>query len=198
VIEQTETGWPGSPAGLVLRVVTEFCLGALLRVLAGAAAAQLRRFRRAALLAGWSAAASLAWSSHSGLFLAAMIWTMLFLSLDSGWSGRLGAVSRYLGESSYAVYMCHALVLTVWAGLASRTNLGLLGAPPAAALLLCLSIQGCASLLHHMVERPARTAVRGWARQRLRPVLADGQRAASALSSAPGSCASLSPSTSTT
>lgn len=203
VIDKTEIGWPASVAGLLLRVITEFCLGALLRALAGDAAATLRRFRRPALLAGWSAVASLAWSAHSGLFLAAMIWTMVFLSLEPGWGGRLGAVSRALGESSYAVYMCHALVLTVWAGLASRAHLGLLGTPLGAALLLCLSVQGLAFLLHHLVERPARTALRGWTGQWLRPDRARGAvRAGSqrefAPSSAPGSCASVSPSTSTT
>ena len=180
------------------RVTLEFSLGALLRVLAGAAFPALLRIRVAALRFGWAAVMVLAPSSHPGLFLAALLWLMLFLSLTAGWGGIAGAACRYLGETSYAVYMCHAFVLTVWAGVQSRADLGPFGAPVPAFLLLCLSIQAGACLLHHMVEVPGRRAVRGWADRRLgarQPIPAAADQSGSP---AHGTCASASPRISTT
>ena len=194
-----ESGWlTRSPEWLAVRVVLEFLLGALLRVFAGAAFPALLRVRMPALLLGWAAVLAFAPSGHPGLFLAAMVWLMLFLSLGEGWHGRLGAVCRYLGETSYAVYMCHALVLTVWAGLESRFDLGLFGAPVPAFLLLCCLIQAGACLLHHLVEIPGRRAVRGWAGRWLDP-----SAAAAAIGTHPAAvtldtCASVSPRISTT
>ena len=115
VIGGMETGrlpWLHAP---LARVTLEFALGALLRRMAGAVTAPLCRIRVIALAFGWSGMLLLAGSHHPGLFFAALVWTMLFLSLNGGWTGRLGAVGRYLGESSYCVYMCHALILTIWA-----------------------------------------------------------------------------------
>ena len=193
-----ETGWLTAPALLVLRVTLEFSLGALLRVLAGTAFPALLRFRVTGLLLGWASMLVLAPSIHPGLFLAAMVWLMLFLSLTPGWHGTLGAVCRYLGETSYAVYMCHALVLTVWAGLQSRLQLGLLDSPLPAFLALCGSIQAAACLLHHLVEIPGRRAVRGWAGRRFATPLPRAAGVDQAASPAPGTCASASPSISTT
>ncbi len=167
VIGGMETGrlpWLHTP---LARVTLEFALGALLRRLAGAITAPLCRVRLIGLALGWSALLLLAGSDHPGLFFAALIWTMLFLSLDGGWTGRLGAVGRYLGESSYCVYMCHALILMVWGGLLSRLPLDRPGLAIPAGIVLCLSIQGSACLLHHLVERPARSAVRDWGRRGL-------------------------------
>ncbi len=163
-METDQLAWLHAP---LARVTLEFALGALLRRLAGALTDALCRIRVLALGLGWSATLLLAGSHHPGLFFAALIWTMLFLSLNGGWTGRLGAVGRYLGESSYCVYMCHALILMIWGGLLSRLPLDRPGLAIPAAILLCLSIQGSACLLHHLVERPARHAVREWGRRGL-------------------------------
>ncbi len=141
----------------VPRVVLEFSLGAMLRLLAGAAFETLVRIRTGALAVGWCAAALLACSSHPGLFFAAMAWLILLLSLTPGLGGLTGRIGRYLGETSYAVYMCHAFVLLLWAGLQSRLHPG---HPLAFGLLICVAIQAGASLLHHLVEVPGRQAIR--------------------------------------
>ncbi len=167
VIGGMETGRLPWLHASVARVTLEFMLGALLRRMAGAITAPLCQVRLIALAFGWSGMLLLAGSHHPGLFFAALIWTMLFLSLNGGWTGHLGVVGRYLGESSYCVYMCHALILTIWGGLLSRLPLDRPGFVVPAAVLLCLSIQGSACLLHHLVERPARRAVRDWGRRGL-------------------------------
>ena len=208
-IASMETGWPApSPAWMVLRVTTEFLLGALLRVLAAFAMPTLLRLRAPALLFGWAAAMALAPCSHPGLFFAAMVWLMLFLSLTGGWGGIAGRTCRYLGETSYAVYMCHAFVLTIWAGVQSRFHLGPLAAPWPAFVLLCVAIQAGACLVHHTVEvpgggpnrggPPAGPAVRGGARHRFgrgRAILAANAQSGAP---APGTCAPVSPRISTT
>ena len=150
------------------RVILEFCLGALLRTALRGGDAGLGRIRDAGLAAGWLAALGLAFTAHPGLFLAAMLWLLLLLSLRTRRSsGALGAVERaslYLGETSFAVYMCHAFILMLWSGdVAHRVPVLTSHALPAAALLFVV-IQGGASLLHHLVELPAQRAIRRWFR----------------------------------
>ncbi len=157
VICGIESGQLSHFAWVVPRVTGEFALGALLRLLAGHAFSALCRVRHLALASGWCALPLLAASNHAGLFFAAMAWLILFLSLTPGWHGRLGAIARYLGETSYAVYMCHAFVLLLWGGLASRLHPS---TTPFLVVGICVAVQASASLLHHLVERPARSAIR--------------------------------------
>lgn len=78
-------------------------------------------------------------------------------------SGRVGV---YLGEISYAVYM----VCFPWELVATNVMQKLLGAgevlPPTLWFVLFLGVIPVAALAHHLVERPARTAMRRLAERR--------------------------------
>lgn len=164
-----ETGRMGHADLKIPRVVLEFTLGATMRALVPFVLPFLLRIRNPGLVVGWLACAVAAASPHPGLLLLGMSWVLLLLSLRSerttGRLARLERVTIYLGETSFAVYMCHALVLMLWSGHQPRF---LAHAPAAelvvAALTLMLVIQLLASLLHHTVERPAQR----WIRQRFR------------------------------
>ncbi|WP_428375021.1 acyltransferase family protein [Lichenicoccus sp.] len=146
------------------RVLTEFCLGALLRTALRHGHAGLDRTRTAGLAAGWLAALGLAFTTHAGLFLAAMIWLLLLLSLRTrratGGLRHVERIGLYLGETSFAVYMCHAFILMLWGGDIAHKFPALVSHALPAALLLVAAIQGCASLLHHLVELPAQRGIR--------------------------------------
>nr|WP_321983012.1 acyltransferase [uncultured Lichenicoccus sp.] len=145
------------------RVLLEFCLGALLRTALRHGHAGLDRSRDLGLVAGWLAAVGFAFTSQVALFLAAIVWLLLLLSLRTrratGALGRIERVCLYLGETSFAVYMCHAFILMLW-GPEISNRLALFRHPVPAALCLFVVIQGCASLLHHLVEVPAQRGMR--------------------------------------
>ncbi len=146
------------------RVLMEFCLGALLRTTLRQGHAGLDRIRNPGLAVGWLAALGLAFTTHAGLFLAAMIWLLLLLSLRTRRAtGLLGSIERiglYLGETSFSVYMCHAFILMLWGGNVAHRFPMLVSHALPAALLLAGVIQGCATLLHHLVELPAQAGIR--------------------------------------
>ena len=146
------------------RVLLEFCLGASLRSGLRQGDAWLHRIRSPGLAAGWLAAFCLAWTAHAGLFLAAMIWLLLLLSLRTGRAqgmlGRIEQVAIYLGETSFAVYMCHAFILMLWNGVVTPRMHGILLHKVPDALLLAGVILGFACVLHHAVELPAQRAIR--------------------------------------
>jgi peptidoglycan/LPS O-acetylase OafA/YrhL len=76
------------------------------------------------------------------------------------WRG-IGRLFVYLGEISYAVYMCCIPVGLVYFHLASR-----LAAPGESAWLtlplFVLVLTGVAAAAHHLIERPARSWLRRW------------------------------------
>jgi peptidoglycan/LPS O-acetylase OafA/YrhL len=76
-------------------------------------------------------------------------------------SGKLGV---YLGEVSYAVYMCCFPWQLVF-GHAARKLLHLEGQPlpPLVWLVMLVGVVPVAMVAHHLIERPARTALRRWA-----------------------------------
>ncbi len=166
IVVAVEDGGLLSPAAMVPRVLLEFLLGSSLSAYRPYAVAVLGRVRGPALLFGWASAAVLAPTDHPGLFLGAVVWVMVLLGLRteraSGLAGRLERISIYLGETSYAVYLCHALVATIWAGLSSRLALGPLANPVCVAIAVALSVQAMATILHHSVEDPARRTIRSW------------------------------------
>lgn len=166
------------------RVLLEFIIGAALRTLVTGDISRLCDIRGIGLVIGWLAGVAAAFSAHAGMFLAVMVWIMLLLSLRThratGWLGRCERVTIYLGETSFAVYMCHALVLMLWTGsVQSRlAHAGIGSHPLMCGLLLVAVIQGFASGLHHAVELPAQRAIRQgfrqwssrqWANERVRP-----------------------------
>jgi peptidoglycan/LPS O-acetylase OafA/YrhL len=67
------------------------------------------------------------------------------------------AIMRYLGEISYSVYMCHimAYAVLIWAWY------GILGGKPAMWVAFLVSL-GVAAVAYHLVEQPARRAIRKW------------------------------------
>ncbi|SFS32191.1 acyltransferase family protein [Brevundimonas viscosa] len=164
-----------------LRIVPCFALGCALYLVYRKAP-----LRRAALVAlasaaGLLASASLAlWDPVTVLFAGGLI-----LGLGSLANERAGplasAAGVYLGEISYSIYMVCAPVLLVMTNLAARALgadekrfhvfvwLGILAAIPVAAMAT-----------YHLVERPARKALRGFA-ARKRP----GQAGAPATADSP-------------
>jgi peptidoglycan/LPS O-acetylase OafA/YrhL len=76
-------------------------------------------------------------------------------------SGRVGV---YLGEVSYAVYLvCFPWQLVFGHAAAKLLNLGEGPLPLGLWLAMLAGVVPAAAALHHLIERPARTAMRGWA-----------------------------------
>jgi peptidoglycan/LPS O-acetylase OafA/YrhL len=75
-----------------------------------------------------------------------------------------GAVGVYLGEVSYAVYMvCIPWQLVYVNGVQKALNLGDAPLPFPVWLGLVVGVVPAAAAAHHLVERPARAAMRAWA-----------------------------------
>lgn len=72
----------------------------------------------------------------------------------------------YLGEISYAVYMVHAAVLLIGFNLAARVTGGGDKLPFVVWLAVLAVIPLAAALAYHLIERPARKALRGMADRR--------------------------------
>jgi peptidoglycan/LPS O-acetylase OafA/YrhL len=70
------------------------------------------------------------------------------------------AVMRYLGEISYSVYMCHimAYAVLIWAWYA------ILGGKPTMWVAFLVAL-GVSAVAYHLVEQPARRAIRKWIAQ---------------------------------
>jgi peptidoglycan/LPS O-acetylase OafA/YrhL len=184
VIGLTEADRLTRPAMIAWRVLLEFSLGALMSRVVQRFHAPMLKVRPTALLAGAAGAAGFALLPGHGLFFAALLWMIGFLSLRSaphtGLSGRIEAVLLYLGETAFAVYICHAFVLTLWAGVAKRFDLGLLDHPLPAAIMLCVAIQLLATSLNRFIEVPARRAIRNALQEGGRiPKMAPGKLVAS-------------------
>ena len=160
----SETRWLGEAGHSVPQVLLEFALGALLLRIVQAfreclvPAAPYALVVLVVVLLGGVA------SAHHGIVVCAMICLIAFLSLrlhhHRGMAGRIETVFLYLGETSYAVYLCHALVLGIWGGAETRIDEALMRSPAFGAIILGVSIQGVASLLHHVIEDPARHWIR--------------------------------------
>jgi peptidoglycan/LPS O-acetylase OafA/YrhL len=91
---------------------------------------------------------------------------ILTLAGLTGTGSRLlsGPVGVYLGEISYSVYMvCFPWKLVFDQAASKLLKLGDAPLPPALWLLLLAGVVPVAALSHHLVERPARTAMRRWA-----------------------------------
>jgi peptidoglycan/LPS O-acetylase OafA/YrhL len=150
----------------VPRVLLGFVLGAALSCSRPHIERAMQRMRTPALVLGWTCMAVLAPTDHAGLFIGAVVWVMAFLGLRTtcakGPLGRIERITLYLGDTSFATYLCHHFVLIVWAGWASRMSLDVFAHPVMAATLIAISVQAMASLLHHTVAEPARRMVRRW------------------------------------
>ncbi|WP_158243088.1 acyltransferase family protein [Acidimangrovimonas sediminis] len=182
----------------VLRCLCEFSLGMLIE-------AALHRMRRAGgaggagwLDRGWVAAAllvAIVVGMHEGwdaiAFPPLMAAFLLCLALNDRRAGRFARALScrpllWLGAISYAIYLCHALVL-VSADLVSKLLVGHkagVGLGPGASLvaiaLAYAVILPLAHLLHRFVERPAQSAMKG-SRLARRFVSGAGARGAAAL-----------------
>ena len=156
------------------RVLLEFGLGALMCRVTQQFRVPMLRARFAALPLGLALAAGLAWRPDHGPFLAAMLWSIAFLSLRSslrkGLAGRVEAVWIHLGETSFAVYICHAFVLTLWAGAMTRLDAARFCHALPAGFMLLVTIQAMAMSLNRFVEQPASRWIRS-ARFGRRPIL---------------------------
>jgi peptidoglycan/LPS O-acetylase OafA/YrhL len=151
-----------------IRCLFEFVLGMLLyrahRALSDLPAA------RAALLGGDAAAfggfGALILAMHFGapelLIVALCALVVLAASLNEGAFARLFSVRPllWLGAVSYAVYMLHAPLQSVWGPIATRLPEGWIGGPVLAAAYLAAFLVGllvAAGLVHRFFEVPARS-----------------------------------------
>jgi len=160
----TQTGWMEAGTHAVPRVLMEFALGALLFRTVKSHRTALLPDRRWALPLAFLLIACGIRTHEPGVVVAALIDLIVFLSLrlenHRGFAGRIEAAILYLGETSYAVYLCHAFVLALWAGASTRVHLAVMHNALASGIILTLAIQSSASLLHHFVEHPARRWIR--------------------------------------
>jgi len=148
----------------VPRVLLEFSFGALSCRLVQRFRLQLLAARAPALAATFVLLAVAAAAGLHGAFVACLAALIALLSLRNelyrGLAGQAERLGLHLGETSYGVYLCHALVLTLWAGATTRLHLPVLHHPLPAALLLAATIQGMASALYWLVEIPMRNRIR--------------------------------------
>lgn len=150
-----------------LRIVPCFALGCALYLI---------HRRRALPQPGLIAVASAAAMLGSAVLLAfdgviVIFAGLLILALASlpneraGWLASRPAV--YLGEISYSVYMvCVPWKLLAVTLAAKALNLPDKQLPPLVWLVLVLGTVGVAAVSYHLVEKPARTALRAWASRR--------------------------------
>jgi peptidoglycan/LPS O-acetylase OafA/YrhL len=165
----------------LVRIGFEFVIGAALLMVARPwlDAAPTRRVRPHAALALLAALAAV-FVAPDAAVVGLMALMILFLSHPDDALGRLLLSRRamvYGGESSYAVYMTHAIVQGV-AILALRAVPALAGPPGWVRLLaLLVLVQVAASLTYAFIERPGRTWVRRFGEARIARRLALGGRA---------------------
>ena len=111
----------------------------------------LRNIRRPALWGLWAALAASALLGGPWLFLALFPVLMLFLGADYGARPTPAErVGLYLGRTAFAVYLVQGLVLAALSGFAPPLP------APLTVLALIAIIQALASVLHALVENPAR------------------------------------------
>lgn len=149
-----------------LRIVPCFTLGCALYLVH-----RKRPVRRAGLVAAMSAAAMVmnasigGWDALTVLFAGGLILGLGGLSND-----RAGALASktgvYLGEISYSIYMVCAPVLLVGTNVAARLTGGDERFHIIVWLALVAAIPATAMLTYHLVERPARKALRAMADSR--------------------------------
>jgi len=154
----------------LLRCLPEFCLGVLAwRLFASWEASLTDRAGRWLDMAAAALAALLLGSAHFGLTdlmtPPTVVLLLPVLSLARGpftralsWRGLV-----YLGEISFAVYLCQMLVMSLWRmadpwGLSQAHGIGAEFAF-ALRLVLCLAT---AAALYHGIEKPARAFCRTW------------------------------------
>ena len=90
-----------------------------------------------------------------------LAWAALVLGLALGRSGGLLAAAPlvWLGRISYATYLCHYLLLTVFKLLFVEAGRPV---PPALLGLYLAAVLAASALLYHGFERPAQKALLGW------------------------------------
>lgn len=151
-----------------LRIIPSFAIGVALYMLG-----RVRALPRG--LAGPAAVLALGWLVAATSLRLETIWAWPGLGLAvyalaemarAGQSGPLGGrIGVYLGEISYAMYMVHLPVDIAYFQVLSR--LGVSEASPlairiAALLGVFIAVIITAALAHHIIERPARNAIRTW------------------------------------
>lgn len=149
-----------------LRIVPCFALGCALYLVH-----RKRPVRRAGLTAAMSAMAMAlnasigGWDALTVLFAGGLILGLGGLSNER--AGPLASrTGVYLGEISYSIYMVCAPVLLVGTNVAARLTGGDEGFHIIVWLTLVAAIPATAMLTYHLVERPARKALRGMAEAR--------------------------------
>lgn len=159
----------------VPRVMLGFGLGILLCRLRDLHNSRLLRVQHPMLMLLWPAFLATLLLPHGGLIGLAFAALMLFHGLEPPARpvpapkqdrvpalviARLSRLAIYLGETSYAVYMCHAFIEDGWLTLSAKLHLFGQPNPIAVGLAIMLSVQLFAMLLHHGVEEPGRRLLR--------------------------------------
>jgi peptidoglycan/LPS O-acetylase OafA/YrhL len=153
----------------LFRCLVQFAMGTMLCAL-------YRRLAGRAGLASFFLAVSLVlalgWGGL-GLPVVSLAWAALVLGLALGQEGPILAspILVWLGRISYATYLCHYLLLTLF-----KYAFVEAGRPVAPSLLAfyLAAVLAASALLYHGFERPAQRRLTGWwrKRRRLEPVLA--------------------------
>jgi peptidoglycan/LPS O-acetylase OafA/YrhL len=155
----------------LFRCLVQFALGALLCALYR----RLPGGRLAAPLLGAAAMLVVGWAAF-GWPVVPLVWAALVLGLAlSGRGGPLGARPLvWLGRVSYATYLCHYLLLTLF-----KYAFVEAGRPAGPALLglYLLAVLAVSALLHHGFELPAQRRLLAWwkGRRPFSPLLAPAE-----------------------
>lgn len=149
-----------------LRIVPCFALGCALYLVHRRGPLAYARSVAVLSVVGMAVSASMGWwDPITVLFAGGLILSLGSIANDKG--GLLASKAGvYLGEISYAVYMVHAAVLLIGFNLAARAT----GAGDKLPLILWLAVLAviplAAAVAYHLIERPARKALRGMADRR--------------------------------
>jgi peptidoglycan/LPS O-acetylase OafA/YrhL len=151
----------------LFRCVVQFAMGMLLHALWR----ELRGRPLALPLIGAAVLLGLAYALL-GLPVVSLAWAVLVLGLALTRTGPLDAPFLvWLGRISYATYLCHYLLLTIFKLLFVTQGRPV---PPALLALYPVAVLAVSALLYHGFERPAQKALLGWwkGRRRQAPALA--------------------------
>jgi peptidoglycan/LPS O-acetylase OafA/YrhL len=139
------------------RCVAQFTIGMLV--------CELYRRRRGEGIAAWPLSVGAAMLAGSYILFGAPVvplaWAVLVLGLALGrGTGLLASAPLvWLGRVSYATYLCHYLLLTVFKLLFVEPGRPV---PPALLGLYLLTVLAASALLYHGFERPAQRWLTGW------------------------------------
>ena len=162
------TGFPLTKATIAwgaLRIIPCFALGSALYLAWRAGAADRRKALAGAAFFGAAVIASAQFGAPDMITVSAFGGLIITLAQVSKAGGRLGShpFLVYLGEVSYAVYMVCIPWEVLFVNLATKTlHLDGKQLPLPLWLIFIISLVPVAALAHHLVERPARQAMKLW------------------------------------